>query len=104
MSVKLQMDVKLCAAYVAGALSLEDAARVVALRGRVLRPLAGQGGVASVELPAAELGARLARFGGRLSVAAANSPVASLASGTVADLEELIGSDDSTPFEDSVLL
>jgi acyl transferase domain-containing protein/acyl-CoA synthetase (AMP-forming)/AMP-acid ligase II/acyl carrier protein len=81
---------EVAAAYVAGALSLEDAARVVALRGRVLRPLAGQGGVASVELPAAELGARLARFGGWLSVAAANSPVTSLVSGTVADLEELI--------------
>ena len=39
---------EIAAAYVAGGLSLRDAARVVALRGRALAGLAGQGGMVSV--------------------------------------------------------
>ncbi|MEK8104511.1 type I polyketide synthase [Micromonospora sp. M12] len=39
---------EIAAAYVAGALSLEDAARVVSLRSRALRAIAGRGGMVSV--------------------------------------------------------
>ncbi|MCG8920656.1 type I polyketide synthase, partial [Actinokineospora sp. PR83] len=42
---------EIAAAVVAGVLSLEDGARVVALRSRVLRRLAGRGGMVSVALP-----------------------------------------------------
>ncbi len=43
---------EIAAAYVAGGLSLEDAARVVALRSRLVRDrLAGRGGMVSVALP-----------------------------------------------------
>ncbi|KOX01601.1 acyltransferase domain-containing protein, partial [Streptomyces sp. NRRL B-3648] len=41
---------EIAAAYVAGALSLDDAARVVALRSRALAVLADQGGMVSVGL------------------------------------------------------
>ena len=43
---------EVAAAYVAGALSLDDAARVVAVRSRLVGRLAGQGGMVSVALPA----------------------------------------------------
>ncbi|EEP70215.1 polyketide synthase [Micromonospora sp. ATCC 39149] len=56
---------EIAAACVAGALSLDDAARVVALRSRALRVLAGQGGMASVSLPAQHV---LARIGPGVSV------------------------------------
>jgi acyl transferase domain-containing protein len=46
---------EVAAAVVAGALSLEDGARVIALRSQLLAPLAGSGGMAVVELPVAEV-------------------------------------------------
>jgi acyl transferase domain-containing protein/acyl carrier protein len=81
---------EIAAACVAGALSLEDAAKVVALRSRALRRLAGQGAMAAVELPEGELAERLEGYGGRLSVAAVNSPAASLVSGVAGDVDELV--------------
>ena len=39
---------EIAAAYVAGALSLRDAARVVTLRSKLLRSLAGPGGMVSI--------------------------------------------------------
>ncbi|XXZ16827.1 SDR family NAD(P)-dependent oxidoreductase [Sorangium sp. So ce315] len=82
---------EIAAACVAGALSLEDAARVVALRSRALRRLAGQGAMAAVELPAAELGQRLARWGDRLAVAAVNGPRSTVATGDPRAIDELLG-------------
>ena len=62
------------AAYVAGALSLEDAARVVVMRGRAILRLAGQGAMVSVQAPPAEADALIAPFDGRASLAVVNSP------------------------------
>ncbi|MDN3360144.1 type I polyketide synthase, partial [Actinomadura sp. DC4] len=72
---------EIAAACVAGVLSLEDAARIVALRSRALAGLAGRGGMASVALPAAEAADRLAAWAGRLGVAAANGPSSTVVSG-----------------------
>ena len=66
---------EIAAAVVAGILSLEDAARVVALRSRALTGAGGRGAMASVALPRGRgAGAAGARAGGRLSVAAVNGP------------------------------
>ncbi|WP_217145075.1 acyltransferase domain-containing protein, partial [Streptomyces sp. AC627_RSS907] len=46
---------EIAAAVVAGALSLEDGARVVALRSRAITALTGRGGMVSVPLPADEV-------------------------------------------------
>ncbi|MFL6129875.1 MAG: type I polyketide synthase, partial [Mycobacteriales bacterium] len=82
---------EIAAAYVAGGLSLDDAARVVALRSRLVRDrLAGRGGMVSVTLPVDEVEARIDPYAGRVSVAAVNGPAAAVVSGEPADLEDLL--------------
>ena len=81
---------EIAAACVAGALSLEDAAKVVARRSRALARLAGQGAMAAVELPAAEIEGRIARWGERLSVAAINSPRSTVVSGEPDAIDALL--------------
>nr|WP_244955719.1 type I polyketide synthase [Streptomyces chrestomyceticus] len=80
---------EIAAATVAGMLSLQDGARVVALRSRALKVLAGAGGMLSVSRPAAEVEERLVRFGERVSLAAVNGPSATVVSGEPEALEEL---------------
>ncbi|HEV2636978.1 MAG TPA: SDR family NAD(P)-dependent oxidoreductase [Actinocrinis sp.] len=81
---------EIAAAVVAGGLSLQDGAKVVALRSRVLRSLAGAGAMASVQQPAERVRAELARWGERLSVAAVNGPASVVVSGEVAALDEFL--------------
>jgi acyl transferase domain-containing protein len=69
------------AGYVAGALSLADAARVVALVSRVQARLAGRGEMASVMLSATAMRERLARWHDKIAVAAVNGPAAVIISG-----------------------
>ncbi|WSJ65961.1 type I polyketide synthase [Kitasatospora sp. NBC_01302] len=85
---------EIAAAVVAGALSLEDGARVVALRSRAIADgLAGRGGMVSVALPVAEVRERLAGWGeARVSVAAVNGPSSVVVSGEPAALDELLAS------------
>ncbi|MEU9479487.1 SDR family NAD(P)-dependent oxidoreductase [Streptomyces sp. NPDC048191] len=81
---------EVAAACVAGALSLNDAAAVVALRSRALTELSGTGAMAVVALPHAEVATRLEGLGGRVSVAAVNSGRATVIAGDVAPLEGLL--------------
>lgn len=82
---------EVAAAWASGALSLEEAARVVALRGRSMEPARGLGKMAAVELPEAEVRAALAGFGDRLAVAAVNAPSSTTVAGDPQALEELTG-------------
>nr|WP_272933129.1 type I polyketide synthase [Streptomyces sp. SN-593] len=81
---------EIAAAVVAGLLSVEDGARVVALRSLALRALAGGGGMVSVAESADAVRARIAGFGERLSVAVVNSAEATVVSGDPEALEELV--------------
>ncbi|GAB3085358.1 SDR family NAD(P)-dependent oxidoreductase [Micromonospora schwarzwaldensis] len=72
---------EIAAACVAGVLSLPDAARLVALRARALRKLAGAGVMAAVPLPVGTVRERIARYGDRLAVAAVNGPANVVVSG-----------------------
>ncbi|MEV6537339.1 type I polyketide synthase, partial [Streptomyces sp. NPDC051639] len=73
---------EIAAAAVSGALSLEDAARVVALRAQVIgRELAGLGGMASISLPRTDVEARLVGWESRLDVAAVNGPSSTVVAG-----------------------
>ncbi|WP_432445494.1 type I polyketide synthase [Streptomyces malaysiensis] len=85
---------EIAAACVAGALSLKDAARVVALRSQAIgRVLAGKGGMVSVALPVAEVRERIAPWGEeRISVAAVNGPSSVVVSGEPTALDELLAS------------
>ena len=81
---------EIAAAHVAGALSLDDAARVVALRSAALVELAGAGGMLSVFLPAGDVLERIERFGGRVSLASYNSPRSVVLSGEPQALRALL--------------
>ncbi len=81
---------ELAAAAVAGWLSLQDAARIIALRSQVLAGIAGRGGMASLGLTADQLVARLERWGDRLALAAVNGPASVAVSGDLDALSELL--------------
>ncbi|WP_345059485.1 type I polyketide synthase, partial [Streptomyces rameus] len=82
---------EIAAACVAGALSLEDAARVVAVRSQVIAgDLAGRGGMASVALPEAEVAGRIAQWADRVEVAAVNSPTSVVIAGDAEALDEAL--------------
>ncbi|MEU5170564.1 type I polyketide synthase [Streptomyces mutomycini] len=81
---------EIAAACVAGGLSLEDGARVVALRSRAIVELSGLGGMVSVGEPAELVRERLIKWEGRLSVAAVNGPSSVVVSGDGDALDELL--------------
>ncbi|MFE3040814.1 SDR family NAD(P)-dependent oxidoreductase [Kitasatospora indigofera] len=83
---------EIAAAYVAGALSLEDAAKVVALRSRALVALAGRGGMVAVALSAERAEDYLSRWGGALTVAVVNATGSVVVSGDTRALSELVES------------
>ncbi|WP_327091567.1 SDR family NAD(P)-dependent oxidoreductase [Nonomuraea sp. NBC_01738] len=80
---------EIAAAVVAGVLSLEDGARVVALRSRALSEISGRGGMVSVARPESEVRLLIAAWGG-LSVAAVNGPSSVVVAGDVASLDALV--------------
>ncbi|MCF3172494.1 SDR family NAD(P)-dependent oxidoreductase [Streptomyces sioyaensis] len=80
---------EIAAACVAGALTLDDGARVVALRSRALTAITGSGGMMSVQLPAEAVRERIEPWGERLSVAAVNGPASVVVSGAADALDEL---------------
>ncbi|MYQ93116.1 type I polyketide synthase [Streptomyces sp. SID4946] len=78
------------AAVIAGALSLEDGARVVVRRSLAVRELQGLGAMASVPLPDEEVRELVARWDGRLGIAAVNGPATAVVSGDTDALDELL--------------
>ncbi|MGV0586840.1 SDR family NAD(P)-dependent oxidoreductase [Mycobacteroides chelonae] len=72
---------EICAAHIAGALSLDDAARVVALRYKILQPLAGSGATVTLTLPVDETVQRLKDYGDRLAITGVDSPTTTVVGG-----------------------
>ncbi|ONK10088.1 type I polyketide synthase [Streptomyces sp. MP131-18] len=81
---------EIAAAHVAGALSLKDAARIVIRRSAAIVRLAGRGAMASVNDEPDAVAARIAPWGGRLSLAAVNGPRATVVAGEPAAVSELL--------------
>ena len=79
------------AAYVAGALSLEDAAQIICRRSQLLRRVSGQGAMAVVELTVEQAIEKLRGYEDRVSVAVSNSPRSTVLSGDASALDEIIG-------------
>lgn len=78
------------AAYVAGALRLEDAAAIICRRSRLLRRMSGKGAMALVELTLQEAEQALEGLEDRLSVAVSNGPRSTVIAGDPAALEEVL--------------
>ena len=82
---------EIAAAVVAGALTLQDAARIVALRSQAVGEcLAGDGGMMSLPLPVQDVRTRLEPWEGRLEVAAVNGPASTVVAGDAAALDALL--------------
>ncbi|WP_031080621.1 type I polyketide synthase, partial [Streptomyces sp. NRRL S-118] len=82
---------EIAAAVVAGALSTQDGARVVALRSRAIRQvLSDRGGMTAVAVDARTAGELIAPYDGRLSVAAVNGPSSTVVSGDPQALDDLL--------------
>jgi acyl transferase domain-containing protein len=81
---------EIAAACVAGALSLQDAARIVAVRSKVGTSLVGRGAMAWIALPARDVESRCERWEGRVSVAAVNAPSSVVVSGEPGALSALL--------------
>ncbi len=77
------------AAVVAGAVSLEDALRLVTLRGRLMQDAPGQGAMLAIAAGEADIAAALAAHAGRVALAAVNGPQSVVLSGEREILEEL---------------
>lgn len=80
------------AAYAAGALSLEEAARVVFERSRLMKQVAGQGRTAVVGLPLEEARQAIRGREDRLAVAGSNSPTTSVVAGDPESVASLLKS------------
>ncbi|MFG2197078.1 type I polyketide synthase [Streptomyces sp. NPDC048639] len=81
---------EIAAAVVAGGLSLEDGARVVALRSQAIRAIAGRGGMVSVAQSEAQVEELLSGWAGRIDIAAVNGPGSVVVAGDADALDELM--------------
>ncbi|MEM9455610.1 MAG: type I polyketide synthase [Myxococcota bacterium] len=78
------------AACVGGALSLDDATRVICARSRLLRQASGRGAMAVIGLCESEVTSRMPAGASSLAVAAINGPRATVISGTPQQVEEFM--------------
>lgn len=81
---------EIAAFHAAGALSLEEAARVIVLRGKAMQAATGGGRMASASLTESEAIAFAQSFDGRLDIAAVNAPGAVVLSGQSSALEKAL--------------
>ncbi len=83
---------EVAAAFIAGALSLEDATAVICRRSRLMMTIRGRGAMATVELAASDVAKRLAEYQGRIVVAASNSPSTTVIAGDPEQIDVLLAS------------
>ncbi|MFF2552977.1 SDR family NAD(P)-dependent oxidoreductase [Nocardia sp. NPDC058058] len=81
---------EIAALCVAGALSLEAAAEVVAVRSRALAAVAGTGTMAALAVGAERARALIADYPDTVTVAARNGPRATVIAGAIADVERIV--------------
>lgn len=72
---------EVAAAFIAGALKLEDAMHIICARSRLLHTVRGKGAMAMVALPMREAERAVAKYRDRVSTAVSNSPRSTVISG-----------------------
>ncbi|MFT5686036.1 MAG: NADPH:quinone reductase-like Zn-dependent oxidoreductase/3-oxoacyl-(acyl-carrier-protein) synthase/malonyl CoA-acyl carrier protein transacylase, partial [Myxococcota bacterium] len=87
---------EIAAAHIAGILSLQDAARIICRRSKLLTRIAGQGGMALVELSESDARETLSAWSSELSVAVVNSDRSTVVSGSASALSSYL---DSLPLD-----
>ncbi|WP_455712135.1 type I polyketide synthase [Streptomyces canus] len=81
---------EIAAAHIAGALSLDDAARIVTLRSQAIgEHLAGLGGMMSLPIPLEQAQDRISEYHGRIEIAAVNGPSSTVVAGDADALDDL---------------
>ncbi|APE34969.1 hypothetical protein BOX37_14570 [Nocardia mangyaensis] len=81
---------EIAAAYCAGVLDLDDAARIVVTRSRLMQAIDEPAAMAMIGLPEAEVATRLLAFDGRVSIAAVNVRRSTIVAGEQAAVTELL--------------
>jgi len=81
---------EIAAAYVAGALSLRDAAKVVTLRSKAIRAVGGTGGMVSIAWPTEQVHGLIKPWAQSISVAAQNGPRSCVVTGNASALDQLM--------------
>ncbi|MDT5008927.1 MAG: mycoketide-CoA synthase, partial [Mycobacterium sp.] len=81
---------EIAAAYVAGAITLRDAARIVAVRSRLLVALSGEAGMMSLACGTERARELIIPFDGKIGIAAVNGPRAVVVSGERSALDDLL--------------
>ncbi|MGW5454378.1 type I polyketide synthase [Nocardia sp. NPDC003979] len=81
---------EIAAAHIAGALTLDEAARVVALRSAALRSVDRRGAMASVAMPVERTREALERWNNQLEVAVVNGPSATVVAGDADAMTEFL--------------
>ena len=81
---------EVAAAYLSGALSFDDAIKVICHRGRLMQRATGLGKMAALELPELEVEQWLRSYRGFVSLAAINSLTSVVISGESAAIDEII--------------
>jgi acyl transferase domain-containing protein len=81
---------EVAAAHIAGALSLDDAARIICTRSGMLRQKRGLGGMALIDAPREDTERLLTTFANTLSVGVINGPRSTVVSGERREVEALL--------------
>ena len=81
---------EVAAAHVAGALSLDDAARIICRRSRLVKSMSGRGGMAVVALSLEEAQSTLQGYEDCVSIGVSSSPTSTVLSGDPGALEKIL--------------
>jgi acyl transferase domain-containing protein/acyl carrier protein len=81
---------EVAAAYVGGALSLNDAALIICTRSKLVKRTVGQGAMASVEVSIEDARLAIAGYEDRVSIAVSTSPASTVLSGDPAALVSIV--------------
>ncbi|HRI71706.1 MAG TPA: acyltransferase domain-containing protein, partial [Polyangium sp.] len=81
---------EIAAAHIAGILSLDEAIRLVAIRGRIMQKATGMGKMVAVSMTAEQVHGIMAGYEDRVAIAAINSPTSIVLSGAPSAIDDMI--------------